>query len=287
MGKRDADMWKNLSKVLGLVFMGCCVVLLLAVGVASPALAETGAAPSPENTKAQSWEIFAGVGTVVHPEFPGSSSYNVTPIPFGEIRYQDRFFLNAYYGIGGRLFEKKFDEKHSFSLSASLRYGFANRDEDDDPRFAGLGEVDNSIEVMMFANYRFGDWNVGWEGAKALNSGGHEGISSTLYLEYIQRLFGHYMVRFGPFASFGDGNYMQTFYGITDDQAARSVFETFSAGAGIEKLGLRANLLTFFSRRVGFFALANYSHLVGDAGKSPLIDSKNQFMSLAGVVYRF
>ncbi|WP_417317053.1 MipA/OmpV family protein [Emcibacter sp.] len=264
------------------------LLFLFAVMMASSVRAQDMPASGPPEARPQKdWRIFAGLGTIISPEFPGSKSYNVTPIPFGEVRYKGRFFLNPYYGLGARFAKVDFDKDHTLSLSTSLRYSFSNRKESDDPRFAGLGDVDGSVELMLFADYQLGSFNVSLEGAQGLNSSGHGGFSTTLSFEYGQRIFTRYQVQGGPFISFGDQKFVNAFYGVTDAQAAASSFEAYDVGAGFHKMGVKVNVITFIGPKIGVYGLALYSHLLGDAADSPLIETRDELMALAGIAYRF
>ena len=260
--------------------------LFLAAAVAGARAQDVGGPPTGVDEK-KDWRIFGGIGTIISPEFPGSKSYDITPIPFGEVRYKGRFFLNPYYGLGARFAKFDFDEEHTLSVSTSVRYSFSNRQESDDPRFAGLGDVDGSVELMLFADYQFGRFNISLEGAQGLNSSGHGGFSTTLSFEYGQRIFTNYQVQGGPFISFGDEKYVNAFYGVTEAQAAASVYEPYDVGAGFHKAGFKVNVITFIGPRIGVYVLGLYNRLLSDAADSPLIETRDSVMALAGVAYKF
>ncbi|WP_321394319.1 MipA/OmpV family protein [Emcibacter sp.] len=274
-----------MSKIKNFILM----FLLCLLGAEAPAVRaqDMPQAGPPEAGEQKDWRIFAGIGTIISPEYPGSKSYNVTPIPFGEVRYKGRFFLNPYYGLGARFAKFDFDDEHTLSLSTSLRYSFSNRKESDDPRFGGLGDVDGSVELMLFADYQFGRFNVSLEGAQGLNSSGHGGFSTTLSVEYGQRIFTNYQVQGGPFISFGDEKYVNAFYGVTEAQAAASSFDRYDVGAGFHKMGFKLNVITFITPRIGVYVLGLYNHLISDAADSPLIETRDSLLALAGVAYRF
>ncbi|MFC7048558.1 MipA/OmpV family protein [Emcibacter nanhaiensis] len=233
------------------------------------------------------WRIFGGVGTVISPKYPGSKSYNFTPIPFGEIRYKGRFFLNPYYGLGARFARFELGEGHELSLSTSFRYAFGSREEDERADFAGLGDVDGSVEWMVFGDYQLGDFNVGMEFSQGLNSSGHGGLRGTLSFEYGRRLFKFYDVQGGPFITWADNKYTRAYFGVTEEQAAASSFDQYEAGAGFHKAGFKVNVITFFTPRIGVYVLGLYSHLLNDAAHSPLIETRDEATVLAGIAYKF
>ena len=83
---------------------------------------------------------------------------------------------------------------------------------------------------------------------------------------------------------------MQSYFGVSGAQAARSRNRAFQAESGFADVGLEANLNYAITEHWMMFGTLGYSRLLGDAADSPLVDgegSANQFRAFTGVAYRF
>ncbi|MEM6667002.1 MAG: MipA/OmpV family protein, partial [Pseudomonadota bacterium] len=89
---------------------------------------------------------------------------------------------------------------------------------------------------------------------------------------------------------FADDEYMDTYFGVSNAEAARSRFTAFDAGAGIKSAGVIADTRYQWNDNWAVTAEASWHRLVGDAADSPVVDlagEENQFTAGIGVAYRF
>ena len=83
---------------------------------------------------------------------------------------------------------------------------------------------------------------------------------------------------------------MKTYFGVTAPQASASGFNEFNANGGIRDAGIGTGIIYPFNRYWSLVTIANYTRLLNDAAKSPLVEnagSKNQFWLGFGAAYRF
>ncbi len=229
------------------------------------------------------WDISLGGGVLSVPEYPGSGKYQVIPIPYVDIEYATRVFLNPMRGLGVYALNTQ-----QYKLGASIGYEFG-RDEDDDDRLNGMGDIDATAEVVLFGSYIISR-EVPIEFALELRQDimdGHDGFTAKAGAEYIKRFSDGTLLKFGPDISYGSDNYMESYFGVSSSQANASRFSRYNAGAGIKDVGF--NTLVVYPINGKWFATAfvNYDHLVGDAGDSPISEKDHQFFSGAFIGYKF
>ncbi|WP_209349504.1 MipA/OmpV family protein [Pontixanthobacter sp. CEM42] len=243
----------------------------------SPALAQS----AEEDEEDGDWSVILGVGAMMNPEFSGSDSSEIGPVPIVDIEYKDRIFLNTQDGLGVWVLNND-----KFYLGTSVGYNFDARDFGDQPEFAGLVNANETIEAKVLAGVEFGPVEVDLEVAQGI-SGGHDGMHATLSAGLGLPITDKLGVEFGPFVTWGNSNYIQTMYGVTEEEAANSAFAEYTPGSGIERFGAEAQSIYRLTDRLGIGAQVEYSRLVGDAADSPFIETKNQLEVIGGVFFRF
>jgi outer membrane scaffolding protein for murein synthesis (MipA/OmpV family) len=70
--------------------------------------------------------------------------------------------------------------------------------------------------------------------------------------------------------AFGDGKYMQTYFGVNGPDALASGFPVFRAGSGLRKAGISLSLDQYLSPKWSVGVRLNYERLFGDAEASPV-----------------
>jgi outer membrane protein len=91
----------------------------------------------------------------------------------------------------------------------------------------------------------------------------------------------------GPGITWASRQYNQTFFGVTSEQSARSAFPEFEAGSGINSLRFTVGSSYRFAPRWRLFGGVAASRLSGDAGSSPIIETRNQYRAFASAIYLF
>lgn len=222
-----------------------------------------------------SWKVTVGGGALLAPEYEGGKKYDVSPIPYLDVRYKEWLSLNLYQGLQARLVNA-----YGFSAGVGLGADFG-RDEDVSDHLRGLGDVDPTVEGQVFARYTYGAFSTGATFAQDLASG-HEGytvkadagvaIPVTAY---------HLMFRPSISTTYASENYMESYFGVNQNQSLRSGLATFSPDAGFKDVSLNLFAKYTIDRNWALNSLFTFKDLVGDAADSPV--SKADTQALWGV----
>ncbi|GFE86596.1 hypothetical protein GCM10011488_15500 [Steroidobacter agaridevorans] len=91
----------------------------------------------------------------------------------------------------------------------------------------------------------------------------------------------------GPGLTWSDEEYMQTFFGISDEQAARSDLAPYAPEAGVSVVRVSLGAQYQFSGQWFAGLRVTAAQLKGDATDSPIVQDKNQNLYALFVGYRF
>ena len=228
------------------------------------------------------WSIIIGGGGAYMPDYEGSDDYELQPFPFASVVYDDFVFLSGP-SVGVYLLNYE-----GFKAGPIARYSFG-RDEDDNHALDGLGDVDDSIEVGGLLKYEIGIWSAGLTVTQDV-AGGHEGLLAEATTGIAVPLTDDLRSSLEASATWADSNYMETYFGISPGQAARSGYDVYDADGGFKDVGVTLGLDYMFTERIGIGGRAQYKRLLGDAADSPIVDdegSADQFLSTLFLTYRF
>lgn len=129
---------------------------------------------------------------------------------------------------------------------------------------------------------------VEWAGFTDLNSI-HNGYYSTLSLAYSLPMMIPWRFEFELETNYGDSRYMDHYFGVNNHNRGNSNLPDYAAGASFQDVSFITNIGLFFNPRWGIFTRLGVTQYLGDAKKSPLIqtgDDKNYFVGM-GIFYRF
>jgi outer membrane protein len=224
-----------------------------------------------------------GLGPQVLPKFPGSDEIVFRP------------FVDVSRARGDEQFEfEAADESFGFSLldaggfQAGPVLGFESKRTAEDVG-ANLPTVKLTVEVGAFAQYRLSEpLRVRAEVRRGV--GGHKGWVGTVSADYIARDRDEWLFAIGPRVTFGDDRYHQAYFGVSPAAAATSGLPAFSAGGGLQALGVNAGFIRQLSDRWGIYTYARYDRLVDDAADSPIVrrfGSRDQYSGGLALTYTF
>jgi outer membrane protein len=272
-------------------------IALRALAVCTPALgalaasaADLGGSYKDGDGAADEWAITgAKVGgvLVVMPKYEGSKDYEVLGFPY---------ILPTFSGGPG--FFSRVDARGLDDVRFNLidRNGFVagplggytfGREEDDGDRLDGLGDIDGGVVLGGFVGYRLGP--VLFDASYHQFFDDSEGYQIRFGAEMERQVSQRVTLTGRVGATYADENYTQTYFGVSAAQAIDSplLSSAYEAEAGFKdvhvQVGIKADLDDRWSAR----ASVRYSHLLGDAGDSPLVESEDQFMGLVGLSYKF
>lgn len=181
-----------------------------------------------------------------------------------------------------------YDLTHSETFDATLGLRMdSGRSESDSPALAGMGNVKRTIRGRIGADWRFapgwqlsGSWTV-----DAFGRGG--GNLGELRLRHEWQLSPMLTLTSGAALSIAGDRYMQTYFGVTPEQSARSGYPVYSPSLGLRDLQLYTALRYDLSEHWVVTGGPGITRLLGPAARSPLTQRKQTWNISAGVGYRF
>ena len=257
--------------------------------------------------KAQAGEYFAtlGAGGFLSPDYEGSDDFKVRGTPVVVLGWKaDAVTPKGGTGIQLGLHDiaLKVPGKLDVGLARlyrpeglyRLNFGLAykgGRDEDNNQALEGMGDIDG--HVLAKAGISFRTKGPGWR--YSVNflqdvSGETDGSSVDGELGYFRPLGKKLFLT--PFASisWADQDYMQSYFGVSPEQAGTSSNAQFDADSGIKSVGLGVKLNWKIKGNWKLNNTLRYVRLTGDAADSPLVEtegSANQFSVKTALVYTF
>lgn len=241
--------------------------------------------PAPPGTQ-EDWYLTIGGSIRAVPEYPGSDDYTASPKLIFNISKASS--LNAFRSVDDNPSIAFFDTGR-FRIGAVGKLDLG-RDQDDNAKLRGLGDVGTSVELGGFAEWYAFDW-LRLRGELRYGFGGYEGLMGDLAADFIIP-YQSWRFAVGPRLSFASSGYMQAYYGVTPLQAVSARFvgnplPVYSAGGGLDAWGATAQLTKNFGNGFEAGVYGSYYRLVGDASDSPLTQSSNQFIAGVSLSYTF
>jgi outer membrane scaffolding protein for murein synthesis (MipA/OmpV family) len=216
------------------------------------------------------WQV--GGFVYVSPSFEGSRSYDAIAFPF-----------IAPAGVGGegvlqikgaddlrlRLFQNSGFE---FGPLAGYRFG---RDGDDVTNVA-VGDVDGGLVLGAFATYRTGPlaFSVSYHHQV---TGDDTGGLVRFELEHTSKLSRTVKLTAGVGTNYATEEYMMAFFAAPG----------YAPDAGFKDVYVGATASIDLSDRWSLLLIGRYSHLIGDAADSPIVETESQLYGGLALSYKF
>lgn len=263
---------------------------LLSGGLATPAAAQTpsplaywqysvGQVLVPLGGPMPDWRINIGGGAMTQPEFEGAKRYEINPSAVFDIRYRDIAFASDGEGLGLNLLRGT-----TYRAGIALSYDLG-RDHHDDPRLRTLPNISPAPEMKVFAEAFILPFVL--TAAVRQGLGGHNGMIAD---------FGAYVplpaakdlyVFAGPTVSVANAKYMKSYFGVTPSQAVGSPLTPFAAHGGLKDAGFGVTAVYLLGDKWIFVASGAFERLLGNAAKSPIVETRSQFTLDLNLVYHF
>ncbi len=279
------------------------LAVLAALGSAllpAPSCAQDGAAPPdlllPAPTRppetAPRWEGAIGINLSNRPEYEGSDHRVSKATPAVFLRY-GRFTLTNASGFVTRRADDvvrglgvDMVQKGAVRVNLALRFD-AGRSEGTSDALAGLGDIEPTVRARLTATWR-GDGGLragaAWS-VDALGRGG--GNVGDVSLGWETRLGTHTTATVGTALSAAGDRYMQTYYGISAAQAARTGYPVYEPRAGLRDLSLSVGTRTEIGDDWVLLGGAAATRLLGPAARSPLTRQRGGWGLNLGLARRF
>lgn len=214
-----------------------------------------------------------GFGPELAPGYVGAAEADVgVGVEFDLERFQIGGFA-----IGG-------EKKQGLGFAPSVRF-VEGRAANDFDELAGLDDIDASFEMGGGLAYNASNFT----GFAKLRYGivGHESFVAEVGGDYLFSPNPDLTVAMGPRALWGDADYLQTYFGVSEAEAATSVFEDYTPGSGLVSTGISVEATYEVTDDWQVVGVIRYDRLQGDAADSPLTADDDQLTTTIAVTRRF
>jgi MipA family protein len=256
-----------------------------------PPPADPAAEPAAANTSSK-FEGAVGLVLDFKPAFSGSSDRKIRPHLAGFLRY-GRFTVT---GAGGFTTKRQDDVERGLDAELVRREGVRvnlalrvdqGRRESASSQLTGMGNIRATVRTRLALRWEPApQWAVSL--ASSVDSLGHgggyfadTGVSRTFVIDAQQRVI------LGASVAAGGSRYMQTWYGVTEQQSAASGYPVYKPGTGLRDVATSATWRIEVNPQWAGFAALGATRLLGPAAGSPLTRQPNSYSIAAGIARRF
>jgi outer membrane scaffolding protein for murein synthesis (MipA/OmpV family) len=253
---------KNQKALMGLTIMLMALFLLIPTGYAA------------------NYSLGGGIG--VRPDYEGSSDYEFVPLPAGAARFSNGMYIQL---LGLNL-------RANVIPSNMWRLGpvYNNRPKRSDVennRVDNMKNISDANELGIFGGFEWNNWflflDILGDAGNAYN-----GWYATLKGGYNWAINNAWMLSMGAHTTYADDDYMQTYFGVSAADSARSGLSRYNADSGMKDVGIDLALNWNFASSWDLRGIASISQLVGDADdSSPVVDQGSETQFLGGVMVLF
>jgi outer membrane scaffolding protein for murein synthesis (MipA/OmpV family) len=278
--------------------------LLAAMALTSNCFAQT---PTSNLMPDGSQDMFVGAGVIARPLYEGSKNSKHALLPVLQIQWSNGLFVSGM-SAGWHLSEQSGVEYGPLiSLQPSRTpAGLSNNFGTPNYHFTGYsgsgvtGKIisKNHLDGMGDIKTGFGAggfYNVGLSNELRLNNtflygAGNDGnglsVSSDLRYSF-NNIFAHHKVSLSLGLDIVNQAYNQTYFGVTEIQAKKSINPQYTPSAGIKDV--HADLFWTWNLSSAWLITSrlNLTKLTGSAATSPLVEKKNQVSVSSALAYRF
>ena len=237
---------------------------------------------------------FVGLGVGYVPDYEGSEDYEGAPALFGKYNWASgrSIELGGAPGAGSaaRLSANLVSESMSSNWRAGplLQYRM-ERDDVDNSKVDRMEDIDGTAELGAFVGFKMDRFSAELSVAADV---GDEYDGYLVYLKggYALPVNDSLKLKFGAHLTYADSNYMDTYFGVSSRDAARSGLSRFNADGDLKDWGLNMSANYAINSSWGLLGVVGYSQLLNDAEDSPLVNDvgdENQFKGTIAVTYTF
>jgi outer membrane protein len=230
-----------------------------------------------------------GVAVGMAPDYSGSANYKFVAAPF--IKYT---FDGQMYGqLLATELKVNLLNHPWLRVGPAVNYRF-ERNDVDNSQVDKMQKIDGTTEAG------------GWVGIELIQAGNprerfiasfevltdigdvYNGYNMTLAVRYWMPLSQPIDVSIGVSSTYANGNFMQTYYGVTPQDAILSGLPAFNASAGIRDVTVSPAVVYHLSKTWHVAAGFRYQDLLSSASDSPIVHdvgSSDQWLGGVGVAY--
>jgi outer membrane scaffolding protein for murein synthesis (MipA/OmpV family) len=239
---------------------------------------------------AEDWKYSVQAGVASLPRYSGSDEHALTPILGGEIVSPWGLFLNTDQGLGWG------NEWDGLSFSTWVGPSEARHDKNHlgqgSKRLKGMGEIKSRAQFGAHLGYDLGPFELGATLTHAVKKNDNRDTGSAYSALELSIGSNLYQGRFGSLDAslnslFGNDDYMRTWYGVSDTQAANSRFSAYRAKGGRVSSGADLAWTLPINEQTKVSTLLSMKYLSKEAGDSPIVERRMQTGIATQLEYSF
>ena len=228
------------------------------------------------------WKAALGLSVFSLAEYEGSEDQELRALVLPNISYQDKWFLDGFK-LGRYLYYKP---EKSTQASVEVVYQLA-RDESDNSRLKGLGDIDATGLLKLEGRFLLPKLplqmllKVRNHLSESRRTDAQITIGTRLPLS--PKLAWRIMFS----AVWASEDYMQTYFGVNEEQSLRSVYDNYELNSGLKHFDYRTVFIYQYNERWKFdlfFNLREFSDKVFD---SPIVYKRSNYLLGTKASYSF
>ncbi|MBB5535639.1 MipA/OmpV family protein [Rhizobium giardinii] len=228
--------------------------------------------------KLSDWDVMVGAGAIYAPKFEGSDEFELVPIPMVSATF-GRLTVDP----GGLSVDVLNSNGFKFLVKGGYDMG-GGRDEDDSDHLKGLGDIDAGAVIGAQLSYELGPVELYASVDKTI--GGSDGLLGEVGAN-VSHHYDRFIFSAGASATIADDNHMESYFGVTAAQSARSGLRQYEASAGLKRFDIEASVTYMATENWVIRGQAGVGFLTGDAKDSPIVQNDVQPSTMLIVGYKF
>ena len=231
--------------------------------------------------KSDEWLINVGLGFGYGSIYNGAAQQKFFPLPIIDAS-KGNWNIGLLSGI-----QYSFINEDNLQAGAGLSYDFGRRETDLPKRYKGLGDVDGGAQGNLFVNYQpieFIDLSL-----NIIKSQGD--AKSLLVTAGIGTMFPIYKESLSGLANinvtWANEDHMNAYYGVNNNQAARSKFKKYKPNAGIESIDYSIGINYEINKKWSYNALVGVNVYQSEVKDSPIVEDAKQPYFFNSLNYSF
>ena len=222
-----------------------------------------------------------GGALVAGRQYQGSDERRYALVPLIDYQWKSGWFAGTVNGFGYD-FSRRPDMSYGVRLTADL-----GRPQNRSVALRGMGDIDIRPEAGAFFNYYLSPQMALTSSLRYGSGNDRNGVVIDVGTAYSTMLAPQWRLGVGVAGTYANADYMQSYFGVTSAQSARSGYASTSASAGLRDVRANAALTYLVTPSVSVTTAVSASSLLGDAKDSPLVRQRNSVGGLVSVLYRF
>lgn len=241
------------------------------------------AAQADDDTASDSLTV--GLGGQYAPRYSGSDKqvWQVVPVLQGR---KGAFFGDAQKGVG---YDLQNDSGWYFEHTLGYDPGRADKNSgwrEGANNLKGMGDIDATLNTGLAVGWQAAPW-LSMEGKATLPLTDSQGASYQASVTLIPVQNNQDTIAFQSAALFGDSRYLNTWYGVSEQQSRRTGYRRYAAPGGFYGVDTSLTWSHQFDAHWGTVLSADYTWLGDHANQSPIVMRRNEGSATAAITWTF